>query len=72
MGCHFTEADVNYYMLSDSMGFVRDNETAMEMLFAIKLYESKYPSYYRVTMLREKFVQKLDRLERLDFASNNN
>ena len=54
------------------MGFVRDNETAMEMLFAIKMYESRYPSYYRTTLLREKFMQKLDRLERLDFASNNN
>jgi|2_EtaG_2_1085320.scaffolds.fasta_scaffold54798_3 hypothetical protein len=72
MGGHFTEADVDYYLLSDSMGFVRDNETAMEMYFAIKSYESRYPNYYRVTLLREKFMQKIDRLERLDFANNNN
>ncbi len=68
---HFTEADLDYYLLSDSMGFVKDNETAMEMLFAIKMYELRYPSYYKVTLLRDKFIRKLDRLERLDLINNN-
>ena len=61
-----TEADLDYIHISDAIRSVNTPELGMELLFLIKRFEDAYPSYYKTTFLRMKFIDKLDSLEKLD------
>ena len=45
------------------MPFVTTNETAMEMYFAINLYKSEYPSYYKLTLLKSMWLTQIDNMD---------
>ncbi len=65
--CGHTKRDYEYLVISNAMRFVTNNETAMEMLFCIKTYEKQYPSYYKLTFLKEMWLTQIDKMDsRLD------
>ena len=66
MDYSYTEADHEYKLISEAMPFVKNNETALEMLGCIRDYAERYPSYSKTTLLKSKFINQLDKLEKLD------
>ena len=66
MDYRYTEADHEYKLISEAMSFVRNTETAIEMIGCIREYSKRYPSYNKTTLLKSKFINQFDKLEKLD------
>jgi hypothetical protein len=64
----YTEADLDYIHISNAIREVNymTSELSMELLGLIKKYNKTYPSHYKKTFLMMKFLNKLDKQERLE------
>jgi len=68
---NMTEADLEYIHISDAIRSVdyMTPELSMGLLELIKKYNKIYPSYSKRIFLMMKFLNKLDKLERLETIS---
>jgi|TARA_R110002020_G_scaffold162516_11_gene348215 hypothetical protein len=66
MDYHFTDADMEYRAICEAIGEIYSPETSLEILLFIKMFEEAYPAYYKSTLLRMKYLDAIDNMERLE------
>ncbi len=66
MSYHFTDADVEYRAISKAIEHIYSPESSLEILMCILMFEKCYPSYYKSTLLRMKYIEAIDNMERLE------
>jgi hypothetical protein len=66
MDYHFTDADMEYAVISKAIDYIYNPESSMEILGLIKEFEHNYPAYYKSTFLRMKYIDAVDNMERLE------
>ncbi len=66
MDYHFTDADIEFKAISEAIDEIYSPESSLEILICIKMFEEAYPAYYKSTLLRMKYIDAIDNMERLE------
>ncbi len=61
-----TNADLEYRAISKAIDDIYSPESSLEILMCILWFEKKYPAYYKSTLLRMKYIDAIDNMERLE------